>query len=109
MSEQEAFSSIPDLAELVEVQTESTVSRTVFRSPRARVVLFAFDTGQELTEHTAAMPVLLQVPEGRLAITADGRTEDLGPGGLMFLDTRVPHAVYAHEPSKLVLIMLDDR
>ena len=46
---------------------------------------------------------------GRLSITADGRTEELVPGGFMHLDTRVPHAVYAHEPSKMQLTMLDPR
>ncbi len=104
-----AFTSLPDLPGMIEVQTESTVSRTVLRAAGVRVVLFAFDTGQELTEHTAAMPVLLQVLSGRLGITADGRTEDLVPGGLMHLETRTPHAVYAHEPSKLMLTMLDAR
>lgn len=103
------FTVLPDLAALIEVQTEATVSRTALRAAGVRVVLFGFDAGQELTEHTAAMPVLLQVLSGRLAITADGRTEDLVPGGLMRLDTRVPHSVYAHEPSKLVLTMLDPR
>jgi quercetin dioxygenase-like cupin family protein len=103
------FSSLPDLAGLIEVQTEATVSRTAFRAPGVRVVLFGFDQGQELTEHTAAMPVLLQVLSGRLSITADGRTEELVPGGLMHLAARVPHAVYAHEPSTLMLTMLDPR
>lgn len=103
------FSFLPDPAGLIEVQTEATVSRTAFRAPGVRVVLFGFDTGQELTEHTAAMPVLLQALSGRFSITADGRTEELVPGGLMHLDTRVAHAVYAHEPSKLMLTMLDAR
>jgi quercetin dioxygenase-like cupin family protein len=103
----DAFTAIPDLGELIVVQPEATVSRTGFKADGVRVILFAFDTGQELTEHTAAMPVLLQVIAGRLRITADGRTETLVPGGLMHLDARVPHAVYAEEPSKLVLTMLD--
>jgi len=103
------FTAIPDLADLIEVQTEATVSRTAFRATGVRVVLFGFDAGQELTEHTAAMPVLLQVLSGRLSITADGRTEELAPGGLMHLDTRVPHSVLAVEPSKLMLTMLDPR
>lgn len=109
MSDAPAFTTLTDLSELIAVQTESTVSRTVLRQAGVRVVLFAFDTGQELTEHTAAMPVLLQVLSGRLSITADGRTEELVPGGLFHLDARVPHAVYAHEPSRLVLTMLDPR
>ena len=100
---------LADLADLVEIQPESTVSRTVLKADGARVVLFAFDAGQVLTEHTAAMPVLLTLLEGSLRITADGRTVDLVPGGMIHLDTRLPHAVDAVEPSKMALIMLDPR
>ncbi len=100
---------LADLATMVEVQTEATVSRTVLRADGAKVVVFAFDAGQELTEHTAAMPVLLQTLRGHLRITADGRTVDLLPGGLIHLATRAPHAVEAVEPSVLALTMLDPR
>lgn len=100
---------LEDLAPLVEIQAESTVSRTVLRAEGVRVVLFAFDAGQELTEHTAAMPVLLQTLEGALRITADDRTVDLRPGGVVHFSTRLPHAVQALEPSKLALFMLDRR
>lgn len=100
---------VADLAPLVEVAPESTVSRTVLRAEGARIVLFAFDQGQELTEHTAAMPVLLQVIEGHLRVTAAGRTVDLMPGGVVHLATRLPHAVYAVAPSKMALTMLDAR
>ncbi len=103
------FTAIPSLTDLVEIQTEATTSRTVLRADGVRVVAFSFDAGQELTEHTAAMPVLLQVVDGNLSITADGRTERLVPGGLMYLAARVPHAVFANEPSHLILTMLDAR
>jgi len=100
---------VADLATRVVVQKESTVSTTALKAEGVRVVLFAFDTGQELTEHTAAMPVLLQALSGRLAITASGYTHDLVPGDLIHLPTRLPHAVLAHEPSILQLTMLDPR
>ncbi len=103
------FTTLADLTELVQVQPEATVSRTVFRAAGVRVVVFAFDAGQELTEHTAAMPVLLQVLSGALTITADGRSDALALGGLMHLDARVPHAVRADEPAVLMLTMLDAR
>lgn len=109
MSTEPTMTDLADLAPLVEVQTEATVSRTVMKAEGTRVVLFAFDAGQVLTEHTAAMPVLLQVLEGQLLITADGRTVDLRPGGLVHLGTRLPHAVEAVVPSKLALVMLDPR
>ena len=75
----------------------------------SRVVLFAFAAGQVLTEHTAAMPVLLTALEGELRITADGRTDTLVPGGVIHLDTRVPHAVEAVTDATLALTMIDAR
>jgi quercetin dioxygenase-like cupin family protein len=95
-----------DIASLVEIQPESTVYRTVLQAEGAHVVLFSFDAGQVMTEHTAAVPVL-QVLDGHLRITADGRTVDLSPGGLMHLTARLPHAVEASEASRLQLTMLD--
>jgi quercetin dioxygenase-like cupin family protein len=100
---------ITDLADLIEVAPESTVSRTVLRAEGVRVVLFAFDAGQELTEHTAAIPILLQVLDGRLRVGADGQQVELGPGGLVHIGARVPHEILALEPSRMALTMLDPR
>jgi len=103
------MTTIDHLANLVEVQPESTVSRTVLKEDGTRVVLFGFAAGQVLTEHTAAMPVLLAVIEGELRVTADGRTDTLVPGGVIHLDTRVPHAVEAVTDAILALTMIDAR
>jgi quercetin dioxygenase-like cupin family protein len=100
---------VSDVASLVEIQPEATVSRTVLQAEGARVVLFSFDAGQVLTEHTAAVPVMLQVLDGQLRITADGRTVELRPGGLVHLAARLPHTVEAVEASRLQLTMLDSR
>jgi quercetin dioxygenase-like cupin family protein len=100
---------LADFATLVEIQPESTVSRTVLKAEGMRIVVFAFDAGQILTEHTAAMPVLLQTLSGHLRVTADGRTVDVRPGDVVHLTTRLPHAVEAMEPSKLALTMIDAR
>ena len=103
------LSKLTDVASLVEIQPEATVSRTVLQAEGARVVLFSFDAGQVLTEHTAALPVLLQVLYGHLRISADGCSVDLRPGGLVHLATRVPHTVEAVTASRLQLTMLDQR
>ena len=75
-----AMTDLADIAPLVEVAPDSTVSRTVLKAEGARLVLFSFDAGQELTEHTAAVPVLLQALDGSFEITAAGRTVDLLAG-----------------------------
>ena len=103
------MSYLADVGSLVEVAPEATVSRTVLTADGARLVLFSFDEGQELREHTAAMPVLLQVLDGRLSVAAAGRSVELGPGGVVHLPARLPHAVVALEPSRLLLTMLDPR
>jgi quercetin dioxygenase-like cupin family protein len=100
---------VEDLGGLIEVAPDSTVSRTVLKAEGARVVLFGFDTGQELTEHTAAVPILLQVLDGRLRVGADGQQVELAPGGLVHIGARVPHEILALLPSRMVLTMLDPR
>jgi len=100
---------VPDVAALVEVGAESTVSRTVLKADGVRLVLFAFDVGQELSEHTAAVPVLLRVLDGRLMVSAGGRSVELAPGGIVHLPARLPHALIALEPTRMLLTMLDPR
>jgi quercetin dioxygenase-like cupin family protein len=100
---------IAKLSSLIEVTSESTVSRTVLKAEGVRVVLFAFDAGQELTEHTAAVPILLQLLDGRLRVGAAGKQVELSPGGLVHIGARVPHEILALQPSRMVLTMLDPR
>lgn len=109
MTEQADMTYVHDLAAKAEVAEDSTVSRTVVKAEGMRLVLFAFDAGQELTEHTAAVPVLVQALDGAFDFTADGRTVDLRPGDVVHLRTRVPHAVLAREPGRLLLTMIDPR
>ena len=103
------MSEVSDVSNLISIQPEATVSRTVLKEDGQRIVLFAFDKGQVLTEHTAAMPVTLQVTEGRLLVTADGRDVELTPDGVIYMSTRLPHTVVALEPSKMILSMFDTR
>ena len=100
---------LSDIASMIQINEEATVSRTVMHAEGVRLVLFSFDTGEILSEHTAAMPVILQTLEGALEIEADGRTVVLRPGDVIYFGTRLPHAVRALEPSKLALFMLDRR
>ena len=100
---------IDDLSALITINEGATVSRTVLKAEGARLVLFSFDTDEELSEHTAAMPVLLQVLDGSLEVTADGQTVTLRPGGVIHLPTRMPHSVLALEPTRMLLTMLDSR
>lgn len=97
---------IESLADEVEVQSGSTVSKVVAKDGPLRLVLFAFDAGEELTEHTAALPVVIQVIEGAVRIEASGDTVRLCAGGWLFLEANEPHTVVADQPTKMLLTMV---
>ena len=97
---------IESLADEVAIQAGSTVSKVVAKGGPLRLVLFAFDVGEELTEHTASLPVVIQVIEGAVTIEAsDGRVQ-LVPGGWLFLEANEPHTVVADQPTKMLLTMV---
>jgi quercetin dioxygenase-like cupin family protein len=97
---------IPDLPGRAEIPAQGTLSRVLHEDDRLRLVLFAFDSGQELTEHTASLPAVLQVISGRFRVTAGGDTFPMGPESWLLLDAHEPHSLVAEEPSRLLLTML---
>ena len=97
---------IPNIADLLDIPAEGTLSRVLYSDDRLRVVGFAFDKGQELTEHTAAVPALVQVISGRITMTLDGETVQMSPGSWLRMDAHLPHALVAVEPSLVLLTLV---
>ena len=58
--------------QMVAYQAGSVVSRQITRAEAGNVTLFAFDAGQELSEHTAPFDALAQVLEGDAEILISG-------------------------------------
>jgi quercetin dioxygenase-like cupin family protein len=98
--------SFADLAAEVEIPTDGTISRVVFRNDRLRVVVFGFDAGQELTDHTAAVPAIIEVVSGRLEVTLGDDQLDATPGTWIHMPANLSHAVVALEPSVMLLSLL---
>lgn len=95
-----------DLASNLEIPDEGTLSKVLYSDDRIRVVGFAFDSGQELSEHTATVPVVVQVVSGRFRFDAGDESWEIGPSSWMHLDASVPHSVLALEPARLLLTLL---
>ena len=88
------------------ITSEATTSRTVVSNDAARVVAFAMDAGQELTDHSAARPVVVHVVEGQLTFTVGGEKHDLGVGDVVYLAPNERHAVVALTPCRFVLVLV---
>jgi quercetin dioxygenase-like cupin family protein len=94
------------LAETVKYSENSIVSRQVMKEAGGNVTLFAFDGGQELSEHTAPFDALVQVLDGKAEVAIAGRKYLLETGSAIIMPAGVPHAVSAIEPFKMLLTMV---
>jgi len=96
------------LTELVQYQPGSVVSRTLLSKSTGSVTLFAFDKGQNLSEHTAPYDALVYAVDGELEITIAGDRRQVSCGDILLMPANKPHAVYASSQSKMLLIMVRD-
>ncbi len=92
--------------ELVNYQEGSVVSRTILDKDPGTVTVFAFDKGQNLSEHTAPYDALVEVVEGTGMVTIEGKNFELLEGQQIIMPANVPHAVSATEKFKMVLVMI---
>lgn len=94
------------LADLVEYQDGSVVSRIVVKAETGNVTLFAFDEGQDLSEHTVPFDGLVHVLEGEVEIRIAGKPFHLRIGDAIVMPAGEPHAVRALKRFKMLLTMI---
>lgn len=92
--------------ELVGYQEGAVVSRTLINQKTGTVTLFAFDAGQELSEHTAPYDALAQVLDGETEISISRQPYHLKSGDSIIMPANEPHAVKALTKFKMMLTMI---
>lgn len=95
-----------NLVGLVDYQEAAIVSRTLVDKPAGTITLFAFDSGQALSEHTAPYDALAYLLEGEMEVTLAGAAHPLRAGEMVLMPANVPHALRASERAKLLLVMV---
>jgi len=94
---------------LVTPTAQGIASRVLARTTAGNITLFAFDAGEELSEHTAPFDALVLTLSGSLALTIGGHEVRTNPQSIVLMPANVPHAVHATEASRMLLIMLRER
>ncbi len=97
---------ILDLPGMATYQDGSVVSRQITKAEAGNVTLFAFDAGQELSEHTAPFDALVQVLDGHAEIVISGVSFLVKAGQSIILPASQPHAVKALGKFKMLLTMI---
>ena len=99
-------SQILQLTGMVAYQSGSVVSRQITKAEAGNVTLFAFDEGQELSEHTATYDALVHVLEGEAEVIVSGLPYKLKSGEAIIMPANEPHAVKAVSRFKMLLTMI---
>lgn len=100
------FHAEDDPAAFVEVPPAGTLSRTLHSDDDLRVVVFGFAEGEELTEHTASRPAVIQVLRGELELTLGGEPVTAREGSWVHMSAGLRHAVRARTPSLMLLTLV---
>jgi len=94
------------LADLVDYSEGAVVSRTLEKGKGGTLTVFAFDAGEELSEHTAPFNAYVHVLDGSVELTIAGARVVASCGETILMPADVPHAVHAVERFKMLLMMI---
>lgn len=93
---------------LVAYQDGAVVSRTLRKSGAGTLTVFAFDAGQELSEHSAPFDAYVQILDGETLLTIGGSPVVARTGEIVLMPANIPHAVKATTRFKMLLTMIKD-
>ena len=99
-------SQVLNLESMAAYQDDSVVSRQITKTEAGNVTLFAFDTGQGLSEHTAPFDALVHILEGEADISISGKSFQLKAGEAIIMPANEPHALKATKRFKMLLTMI---
>ena len=101
-----SYTVIENLLKAVEIPQNGTLSRTIYRDDNVKIVLFGFAGGQELSQHTASVPAIIEILHGDARVTLDAEERELSAGSWVYMEAKLPHAVLARTDMVMLLTML---
>ena len=105
-NEQYLFSKAIVLADLIDFQIGSIVSRTLIDKETGTVTLFAFDENQGLSEHTSPFDALVYNLDGEVEVSISGKKLLLKKGEMVIMPANKPHSLKATKRFKMLLTMI---
>jgi quercetin dioxygenase-like cupin family protein len=95
-----------DVADAVQISPDSIVSHTLRADEQVKIIVFGFDAGQELSEHTASMPAIIHVLQGEATFTLGGEPQRATTGTWVYMPAQLPHSIVAKTPLVMLLTLL---
>lgn len=95
-----------NLEKYVDYADGSVVSKTLIKKDIGNITLFAFDSGQGLSEHTAPFDAVVYILDGQAQIAIGGKTSTVKAGEMLIMPANISHALHAEEKFKMLLVMI---
>lgn len=92
--------------DLIAYQQGTVASRMIVFKKAGTITVFSFDAGEGLSEHTAPYDAVLTVTEGGAEVHISEKVFDVNSGEMIILPANIPHAVYARQRFKMMLVMI---
>ena len=84
----------------------SSKTTTLVKTAVLELIRLVLPAGKEIPTHKAPGEITVQCLEGRVAFTAEGTTQELATGQMLYLAAGEPHAVKAIEDASLLVTIL---
>lgn len=94
------------LKEQISYQQGQVVSKTLAQNSALGITLFSFDQGEEISTHESGGDAFVTCLDGVGKITIDGEDYLLHEGESIVMPAGHPHAVYAQEAFKMLLVVV---
>ena len=95
-----------DLSTEIDYSEGSTVSKIIYKTEHTILTLFSMDEGQSIAEHVTPFEAMVQIIDGEAEIIIGGETTVVKAGDSLIMPANVPHALYARQRYKKLLVMM---
>lgn len=94
------------LKDQISYQLGQVVSKTLAQNDAVSITLFSFDQGEEISTHASGGDAFVTCLDGVGEITINGQEYVLQEGESIVMPAGHPHAVYAQEQFKMLLVVV---
>jgi len=95
-----------NILDLVSYHEGEVASKTLSQGKNLSITLFAFDKGEEISSHSSTGDAFVQILDGEAEITIGEQKHILKAGEVIVMPAGIPHALYAKERFKMLLVVV---
>ncbi|QQE13962.1 cupin domain-containing protein [Planctomycetota bacterium] len=100
------YTIIDKLQDHIQIPDNGTLSVPVQEDDATKTILFGFAQGQQLSEHTASVPAIIQIIQGNATVTLGADTHNLSEGSFIHMVPKLSHSITAETPVIMLLTMI---